>query len=144
VGATAGNAASIPGAPADTPGVPSNTDQSVIQSSPTSLSFGMDGSLVVKDVHWTESDDQKFANATGTVEVNTCTPSCASGKYASQPANLVFRVVTSGDDPYFNCVRIDLPDGPVQKQFNASHLNLPLSAAAYSGTINCGPSSEAE
>jgi hypothetical protein len=120
------------------PGVPSNGVRPEIQQRPSSVSFGTGGDLRLTDIEWGRGT-ATHARATGTVAVNSCDPDCASGGLRTQRAELTFRVVTHADVPYFNCVRVHLGPGPAATSLGAHELNLPLSPAAYRGTVSCGP-----
>ena len=120
------------------PGVPSNSTKPVVQQKPKTVYFGMTTHVVLERVKWTRVTPT-FANATATLDINTCEPYCAIGRHKTQKVKLVFRVVTKAKQPYFNCVRVDIPNGPVSSLVETDQMNLPLSPAAYREKIDCGP-----
>jgi hypothetical protein len=80
---------------------------------PKEIYVSADGSGYVKNLVWTNWGSSQ-ATATGTLEVDNCTPNCAQGQYAGYPAT----VTVSGLTPYgsgleaYSTILVQAPTDP--------------------------------
>jgi hypothetical protein len=86
-----------------------NTNSPVSHPGGITIACG-DGGVNVTNIDWT-SWSQTSATGSGDLQVNTCTPDCASGAIDSYPGSRVAltQPVTSGGVRTFSCVTITSP-----------------------------------
>jgi hypothetical protein len=88
---------------------------------PSQITDSGDGSGYLKDLTWSDWGSPQ-AVATGLQEVNTCTPNCAQGTYASYPAT----VTLAGLTPYgtgleaYSTIVIQSPDAGTTETYTTS------------------------
>jgi hypothetical protein len=89
------------------------SNSSGMTSEPTQIVTTADGSIYVKDISWS-GWGTTTATGTGTLEVNNCNPSCATGTYMGYPATVTLSaLVTYGANRNaYSTMVISAPSAP--------------------------------
>jgi serine/threonine protein kinase len=88
----------------------------VMEVMPKDISIAGDGSGYVKNLVWSDWGNSR-ATATGTLEIDNCTPNCAQGTYTGYPATVTLSGLTpygSGVEAYSTIV-VQAPTAPANE-----------------------------
>jgi hypothetical protein len=94
-----------------------------MKTEPAQIVTSADGSGYINGITWT-SWGQATAMGTGTLQVNNCTPNCATGTYTAYPATITLSGLAayrSGTDAYSSMI-VSAPTSPLGGETFASGL----------------------